>query len=224
VYADLGYDGLNGGRAEKAVEAMERILMFYRRKPESALSKLAGAVSRVDGVIAAVLFGSRAREDQDEYSDYDLLVVFESDEARRENWDRLYEGVSKTGLFTQVLARSLREIEEKTEPTFLREILKHGRVIFLRHPMEAPAAVGSLKPMRIVTYDLKNLSHRDKQRLCYRLFGKRTKRYSYPGAVAELGGARLGDGCIMVPEEEYPKLARILAEHGVAHKAIIAYV
>lgn len=198
--------------------------MFYRRKLESDLNKLANAVSNVNGVVAAILFGSRAKGKFDAYSDYDLLVIFESDDARRKNWDDLYDQISKTGLFVQALVRSLDEIKERTEPTFLHEILKHGRVIFSRYPIEAPAAVSWPRPVRIITYNLRDLSHRDKQKLCYQLFGKRTKRYSYDGEVAKLGGTKLGDGCIMVPEEKYDEIGRTFQAYNVKYHAIIAYV
>lgn len=198
--------------------------MFYRKKPESSLSELAKAISKVDGVIAAILFGSRARGDADGYSDYDILVIFQSDEARRKNWDGLHEEVSKIGLFTQVLAYSLREVREKIEPTFLAEVLKHGRMIFSRYPIEMPAAAGGLSPARIITYDLMNLSLGEKQRFCYRLFGKRAKGYSYEGELAKLGGSRLGDGCILVPEGKYGEVEKIFAEFDVKHRAISAYV
>ena len=198
--------------------------MFWRGKVESDLSKIAGAVSAVEGAIAAILFGSRAKGNADEYSDYDVLVIFQSDEARRKSWDKLYEQVSKTGLFVQASARSLKEIRERTEPTFLHEVLKHGRVIFSRYPIESPAAVSGLRPMRIITYNLRNLPHGEKQKLCYRLFGKRTKRYSYGGEVAKLGGTRLGDGCFMLPEEKYGEITKILRTHNVKHDALTAYV
>jgi predicted nucleotidyltransferase len=192
--------------------------MPWRERPESDLSELASAVHRVEGVVAAILFGSRARGDYDEHSDLDVLVVFESDEARRKNWDKLYEEVSKTGLFVQVLARSLRELQEKTEPTFLREILKHG--IFLREPTKLPAISRALKPMSIITYNLRNLTHPNKQKVCYRLFGKRVKGYTYEGEVAKLGGARLGDGCILVPRKARGLITGILNEHGVKYRII----
>jgi predicted nucleotidyltransferase len=197
--------------------------MFCNKKPESDLDKIAKAVSAVEGVIAAILFGSRAKGNADEYSDYDVLVIFQSDGAREKNWDELYERVSKTGLFAQVSARSLKEIRERTEPTFLQEVLKHGRVIFSRYPFEVPAAISG-RPMRIVTYNLRNLTHADKQKLCYRLFGKRTKRHSYEGEVAKLGGIRLGDGCIMVPEEKYAEISELLKAYNVKHDALITYV
>jgi predicted nucleotidyltransferase len=198
--------------------------MFCNKKPESDLNKIAKAVSSVEGVIAAILFGSRAKGNANEYSDYDVLVIFQSDEARKKNWDELYERVSETGLFLQVSARSLKEIKERTEPTFLHEVLKHGRVIFSRYPFEVPAAVGGARSMRIITYGLRNLTHADKQKLCYRLFGKKTKRYSYGGEVAKLGGIRLGDGCIMIPEERYAKISELLTAYNVKHDVLITYV
>jgi predicted nucleotidyltransferase len=185
------------------------------------LGELASAVHRVEGVVAAILFGSRVRGDYDEHSDLDVLVVFESDEARRKNWDKLYDEVSKTGLFVQVLARSLRELQEKTEPTFLHEILKHG--IFLREPTKSLAAFRTLKPMSVITYNLRNLSHPDKQKVCYRLFGKRVRGYTYEGEVAKLGGARLGDGCILVPRKVREQITGILDEHEVKYRVIEVY-
>lgn len=198
--------------------------MFCKGKRESNLSKLAKAISKIEGALAAIFFGSRAKDDADEYSDYDILVIFESDEARRKNWDKLHEEVSKIGLFTQLLAYSLREVQEEIEPTFLSEVFKHGRIIFSRYPIEMPVAVSGPKPMRIITYNLRNLSQRDKQKLCYQLFGKRAKRYSYDGEVAKLGGVRLGDGCFMVPEEKYGEMAKMLKACNVSHDSLTAYV
>jgi predicted nucleotidyltransferase len=87
---------------------------------ESDLGRLVHAITSVEGVVAVILFGSRAKGDYDEYSDYDLLVVFETDKVMWKNRRRLYENTGKLGLFTQVLTRSVKELEEKTEPTFLQ--------------------------------------------------------------------------------------------------------
>lgn len=50
--------------------------MQLRSEQKSDLSNLIKAITDVEGVIAVILFGSRAKGDPDEYSDYDLLVVF----------------------------------------------------------------------------------------------------------------------------------------------------
>jgi predicted nucleotidyltransferase len=105
------------------------------------------------GVRLAVLFGSRERRDFSAYSDYDLLVVFESGEWRRRKSDELYREVGRTGLFAQVLAISPEEWD-KLEPTFKKRVLEQGRIIYLRHPAEAPALAAGLKRVRVLSYGL----------------------------------------------------------------------
>jgi len=146
--------------------------MKSKEKLESDLSRIVNAIIGVEGVIAVILFGSRAKGTYDEYSDYDLLVVFEDDEVMWRNRRKLYENVGKLGLFTQVLARSMRELRESTDPTFLHSIYEHGIILYMRYPLKAPAFLQELRPMAIVTYNLKSLNQKEKMRLIYRLYGK----------------------------------------------------
>jgi predicted nucleotidyltransferase len=129
--------------------------MRLRGELEFDLDRLVGAITAVKGVVAIILFGSRANGDYDEYSDYDLLVIFESDEVMWKNRRKLYENIGKLNLFTQVLTRSVREFNEKTEPTFRQNVLQHGVLVYLRHPFTAPALAQNLKPATIVSYSLK---------------------------------------------------------------------
>ena len=61
------------------------------------LSKMVDVVSKVQGVIGVFLFGSLARGDYDEFSDYDLLVVFVDRAVMWRNWDALFEAVGGLG-------------------------------------------------------------------------------------------------------------------------------
>jgi predicted nucleotidyltransferase len=72
--------------------------MRLRDEPEFDLDRLVGATAAVKGVVAVILFGSRAKGDYDEYSDYDLLVIFESDEVMWKNRRKLYEKYRKAEL------------------------------------------------------------------------------------------------------------------------------
>jgi predicted nucleotidyltransferase len=112
--------------------------MKLKSKSESDLDKLVDAISRVEGVLAIILFGSRARGDYDEYSDYDILVVFKDDEMMWENRKKIYENVGPLRLLTQILTRSMRELKEETEPTFLESIMRHGKLLYMRYPFQAP--------------------------------------------------------------------------------------
>lgn len=185
----------------------------------SDLDRLVKAVTAVDGVVAVILFGSRSRGDYDEHSDYDVMVVFSSDEVMWKNRRKLYENVGKLGLFTQVLTRSIRELNEKTEPTFLQSMLEQGTILYLRYPFKAPALAQNLSPMTIVTYSLTRLPHNEKMKVNYRLFGKESRG----GIVGQSGGSKLGDRCFIIPTENLEKATRILELFDVKFEAIKVY-
>lgn len=193
--------------------------MKSKEKLESDLSRIVNAIISVEGVIAVILFGSRAKGAYDEYSDYDLLVVFEDDEVMWRNRRKLYEKVGKLGLFTQVLARSMRELRESTEPTFLRSIFEHGITLYMRHPLRAPAFLQELRPMAIVTYSLKSLNQKEKMRLIYRLYGKGRLK----GVIQRMGGRRLGDGCFLIPEEGLEEVLDLLKHYSIEFEVMRVY-
>lgn len=191
---------------------------------EFNLDRLVEAISSVKGVVAIILFGSRARGDYDEYSDYDLLAVFQNDELMWENRRKLYENVGKLGLFTQVLTRSIGELTEKTEPTFLQNVLSQGVILYLRYPLRTTTIFQSLTPMTIVIYSLEGLNHGEKMKIIYRLFGKKTKNHSSIGIVEKGGGTKLGDGCFMITMENLMTVTKILDQFNVQFKTLTTYV
>ncbi|MFQ5821350.1 MAG: nucleotidyltransferase domain-containing protein [Candidatus Heimdallarchaeota archaeon] len=193
--------------------------MNLKTKQESNLSRIVNSITKVTGVIAVILFGSRAKGNYDEYSDYDLLVVFEDDEIMWKNRRKLYENIGKLGLLTQVLTRSLKELWEKTEPTFLQSILKHGIILYLRYPLEAPALLQSLQPMAIVIYRLKGLTQNEKMKIIYRLFGKQKIK----GIVQRKGGRKLGYGCFIIPTESLEESLQILNQYNIKFEITTVY-
>ncbi len=186
---------------------------------KSDLDKLVQAITPIEGVVAVILFGSRARGDYDEHSDYDLLVVFENDETMWQNRRKMYQNIGDLGLFTQVLTRSIKELTEKTEPTFLQNILQQGILLYLRYPFKAPALAQNLKPMAIVSYRFTKLPHNQKMKVIYRLFGKQNKK----SLVKESGGKKLGDGCFMILTESLEKATSILKQFDVPFDVIRVY-
>jgi len=182
-----------------------------KKELNSVLDRLVQAIAKIEGVVSIILFGSRARGDYDEHSDYDILVVFQDDETMWRNRKELYQNIGKLGLFTQVLTRSIRELTEKTEPTFLQNILQQGTVLYLRYPFMAPALAQNLTPMAVLSYSLAKLPQNEKMKVDYRLFGKQKRK----GLLEEVGGEKLGDGCFMIPAENLEKVTTILKQFGV---------
>jgi len=193
--------------------------MNLKGKQNSELDKLVQAIKDIEGVLAVILFGSRARGDYDDYSDYDLLVVFQDDEVMWRNRRKLYQNIGNLGLFTQVLTRSIAELTEKTEPTFLQNILQHGMILYLRYPYKAPAFVQNLTPMVIVSYSLAKLPHNEKMKVNYSLFGKQNRK----GLVQEKGGMKLGDGCFIIPAENLEEVTTILKNFNVYFNQMSVY-
>jgi len=193
--------------------------MNLKSKQNSELGKLIRAITNIEGIVAVILFGSRARGDYDEHSDYDLLVVFQDDETMWRNRAGLYKNIGSLGLFTQVLTRSVTELTEKTEPTFLQSILQQGTILYLHYPFRAPAFAQNLTPMAIVSYSLAKLPHNEKMKVNYSLFGKQGRR----GLVEESGGKKLGDGCFMIPQESLEEATATLREFNVHFNLMRVY-
>ncbi|MEM4523385.1 MAG: nucleotidyltransferase domain-containing protein, partial [Nitrososphaeria archaeon] len=55
--------------------------MNLKEKLEYDLNNLVETISSIKEVLAIILFGSIARGDYDEYSDYDILVIFKDKES-----------------------------------------------------------------------------------------------------------------------------------------------
>lgn len=193
--------------------------MNLKSELNSELGRLVQAITKTEGTVAIILFGSRARGDYDEHSDYDLLVVFQDDETMWRNRRELYRNIGNLGLFTQVLTRSVKELTEKTEPIFLQNILQQGTILYLRYPFRAPAFAQNLIPMAVISYSLAELPHNEKMKVNYRLFGKQKRK----GLVEESGGTKLGDGCFMIPAENLEKATTILKKFGVHFNLMKVY-
>jgi len=195
-----------------------------RSAVESDLGRLVDAIVGIEGVLAVILFGSRARGDFDEGSDYDLMVIFGDDETMWRNRKALYANVAKVGLFTQILARSLRELKEGTDPTFLENILKEGKLLFCRFPLQIPACVQGLVPAKIVSYSLRGLPQKVKARVDYLLYGRTGGKGGSVGLVKKVDGVRVGGGALVVVKDKADIITSALDSLGVKYNTLEVFL
>ncbi len=189
--------------------------MRLEPRVSSDLNSLIGAIAPVEGVLAVILFGSYARGEYDESSDYDLLAVFRDSETMWKHRKEIFTKVGRLGLFVQILTRTRDELANETEPTFLASIMRDGQILYSRFPFTFRAAETLPQEMSLITYTLKGLTHREKLRLAYRLFGKIRKEEEASGLLGSAGGRHLSPGCIIVPTDEAKKIIQVFEEAGV---------
>lgn len=182
--------------------------MRWRRSSvvsESATDKveeLVASLGRVDGVAAIFLFGSHARGEAARGSDVDLLVLFRDEKALRRGRRELFERTARTDIFVQVLARTVREFWQRTDPIFREEILSGGRLVFL-----SPPGALVFDPRVLLAYDLRSLTQPQKMRVRNGL-----QRF------LRAGGRRVGRGCVLLRAEDLREAEAVLREWGASYQ------
>jgi len=182
------------------------------------LSKIVDVVSKIQGVIGVFLFGSLARGDYDEYSDYDLIVVFADKVVMWRNWNALFEAVGSLRMNLHVIPETVEELKN-ANPVFLDDLFRHGKALFARSPMEVFPKPLRLEPYCLIVYDMSGLSYKDKMRVVYFLFRKGSV-----GTVAKMGGIKLSEGCLLVPSNVADEIVDRLKAFDVNAKRFEIYV
>jgi len=182
------------------------------------LSKIVDVVSKIPGVIGVFLFGSLARGDYDEYSDYDLLVIFADKAMMWRNWDELFEAVGSLRMNLHVIPETVEELKG-ANPVFLDDLFTHGKILFAKVPLEVFAKPLRLEPYCLIVYDMGGLSYKDKMRVVYFLFRK-----GGVGTVVRVGGIKLSEGCFLVPSSVRDEIVDRLKAFGVDAKKLEIYV
>ncbi len=194
--------------------------MRLERRVSSNLDELVEAIAPVEGVVAVILFGSYARGEYDESSDYDLLVIFKDSQTMWKHRRELYEKVGRLRLFVQILTRSQEELATRTEPTFLANIMRDGQALYSRFPFTYKTGEALAERMILITYKLRGLPHREKLKLAYRLFGKGKKKAKATGVLAATEGRHLSPGCLLIPTDRAQQIIQVLNEFGVKHQEL----
>jgi predicted nucleotidyltransferase len=176
------------------------------------LSDIVNVVSKIHGVVGILFFGSLARGDFDEYSDYDLLVLFEDKDLMWRSWDELFRVVGDLKLNLHLIPETLEELKT-ANPEFLNELLRYGKVLLARLPLEAFLQPVKLEPFCLITYDMSSLNYRDKMKVVYFLYQR-----GRVGAVAGVGGVKLSEGCVLVPKNAGNEIITKLSSLGVGAK------
>jgi predicted nucleotidyltransferase len=191
--------------------------MKLKETQTSDLNEIVNAASKIQGVTGIILFGSLARGDYDQYSDYDLLVLFENKTSMWRSWDELFQTVGNLKLNLHLIPETLEELKAANS-TFLNELFQHGKVLFARPPLEVFLQPVKLDPYSLISYNMSGLSYRDKMKATYFLY-----RRNGVGAIANMGGIKLNDGCILIPSSASDEITAMLSSLNVETKKMEIY-
>jgi predicted nucleotidyltransferase len=172
------------------------------------LDELVDRIAPIPGVVGILLFGSVAKGQADEHSDYDLLILFRDRASLRAGWDAVFAATGPMNLNIQAIPETLDELG-KANPVFLRELEEHGRVLYSREPFATQVSSPLARPFSIVSYDLSSLSYREKMRVLYRMY-----KGDHGGLVGGSGGMKLAGGCALVPRDVAQKVVDLARSSG----------
>lgn len=175
-------------------------------------------VKKIKGTIGIVLFGSYSREDYDEGSDIDLLVVFKDKKDLDRGSREMYKTTAKTDQFFQVIGLTLEEL--KNSP-LLETALREGKTYYAKQDMKK-LLTPTHKPYALVTYTTANLNAKERVIFSQKLEGRRKGKYVYEGLIHKIGGYKVGRGVVMVPLENLKALTEHLEKKEINY--VIRYV
>ncbi|MFC1530103.1 nucleotidyltransferase domain-containing protein [Gemmatimonadota bacterium] len=167
-----------------------------RRYPKRDINKLVQILKSIEGVEAAIVYGSIARGDYGPRSDIDVLIIVNTSDTADIAQDIL-AGL-QLNRTVQPLIRTQAQLEE-SDSGLMKNIFMEGEVLFARKPLSVPvAAILNLRPWVLYTFKLTDLPQKEKARFNRQLYNSSNQGRA-GGALGDAGGRKLARGCVMVP-------------------------
>ena len=188
---------------------------------EQIINEISLEISKIDGVILVILFGSIARGSYSDKSDLDLLIVTEEGRIKRKIEDAIANIDSNIRI--QPLIRTTKELG-RTDIGLLKNIFLEGKVILLKKPFEIDAwLILKQKPHIIASFSLKNLKQKEKVRFNTALYGTKKEKYQYRGLLEMHNGKKLGLGCVLIPHKSKKPFEEFMKSYNIDYQTEIIW-
>lgn len=185
------------------------------------LYSLVNKISKENGVIAVVLYGSYARGEAGRKSDIDLLIA-----VRDKKIEKKITGIILSDKTSKVVPSIVSEKELAESPYYFYEILKDGIVLY-KNPklhLKIPLALPQ-KAFILYQLDVSKLIQREKVRLNRAIYGSMFRKkikgkeveYKYKGELEKIKGEMIGKGAIMVPSSAEKIIDSLLDSYKVKY-------
>ncbi len=182
------------------------------------LKKIVKHLSAIKDLRAIILYGSFAREDYGPKSDIDLLILTTNPDTNLEIQDKIINLELKKSI--QPTIRTLKELKQ-TDTGLLQNIFLEGKIIYLKEPLDINTRLLlQQRPYVIYTFNLSELDQKTKAKLNRELYQRKSKDYTYKGALQKIGGKKLSSGSIMVAYENKKVIDKIFQKYRVNFETI----
>lgn len=186
--------------------------------PKLMYKKIVKQLSVIRDIKAMIVYGSFARGDYGPKSDIDLFIITAKTEIREQIQDKVVELESKIGRGVQPTIRTGKELK-RTDTGLLQNVFQEGKIIYLSEPLDI--FVSSLlkqKPYVIYTFQLNNLSQKDKAKFNRELYERIHEKYAYKGFLQEIGGEKVSSGCVMIPYNKMKRIEKFFSKFKVKYE------
>jgi predicted nucleotidyltransferase len=172
-------------------------------------------LSAISKVKLAILYGSYARGDFGPKSDIDLFILVSKNEVLENIQNAIIRIEDKTGKGIQPTVRTEDEFK-KTDSGLLQNLLREGKILFLRDFYEISAVeLLRQKPFIIYSFRISSLSQKKKAKFNREFYSRTKKKYTYQGLLQKLGGEKLASGCIMISFRKRNQLEKFFSRYKI---------
>jgi predicted nucleotidyltransferase len=183
------------------------------------LKEITRDLSAISRIKLVIMYGSYARGDFGPKSDIDLLILVSKNDVLENIQNAIIRIEEKIGKSIQPTIRTEEEFK-KTDSGLLQNLLREGKILFLRDFYEI-SAVELLKqrPFIIYSFRISSLSQRKKAKFNREFYSRTKKKYAYQGLLQKLAGEKLASGCVMIPFSKRNLLEKFFKRYKIEHES-----
>lgn len=188
------------------------------RKLQRIFKQISRELSLISEIKLVILYGSYARGDFGPKSDLDLFILISKSDAVEKIHNAVIRIEEKIGKSIQPTIRTGEEFR-KTDSGLMQNLLREGKILFLRDVYEISAVtLLKQKPFIIYSFRINSLSQKNKAKFNREFYSRTKTKYEYKGLLHKMGGEKLASGCVIIPFGKKNGMEKIFKKYKIKYE------